>query len=115
MVILFLILCILPNTEPINDSFDLLERNHFYDGEGNEFFIQLIMWDIKDEEPFLFCQHFTLEKVGKESKMVIFWDFPHKSVLFISFNDKKFRRIHFKKFKESWTQEDPEMIFREKF
>lgn len=114
-------------------SFDLVELNHFYDGDGKLVFDQLIFYRWQkysiDAEELISTGIPGLDPIKKQIKdsgyryQVMAWklvnnksmlDSLHKDIntglYSMSWNDgDTFRVIKFPAFKESWTQHDPEI------
>lgn len=90
----------------VEDRVDVVELNHFYDCEGKPVLDQLIFWD--------FCR-------GSERFQVRAWRLwrsetaAHSAAwkgVIIFIDGERLRVIRYVTRRESWTQEDPELIER---
>lgn len=105
-----LVLAIVPHDDTVLvDRFDLVELNHFYDGEGERVFDQWICYSWNREKGRHQVEHFLLAK-------------PHHhrsgpGLTWLSWQDQsgQLRRVESPIWHETWTQHDPELVDREHY
>lgn len=104
-------LATVPNEGCVCDSVGRLEQNAFYDSEGRLVFKQLVGWDFYPEEN---TWHVRFWRMVKSEELVPRRDWRQGGYV-VRFNDDGvFREIRAASFADSWTQEDVELIDREK-
>lgn len=93
-------------------NFDVVEFNHYYDKDGQLIFDQLIFYRW-DGERFELIDCRTIRESGYYHNAIKSFTSSNNSILFIS-NDKLYK-VRFGEFRETWTQEDPDVKDREKY
>lgn len=97
-------------SEPVTDSVDLIEVNHFYDDQARLVFDQVIYYDWNYQSNKFDIRAWRLLKQPSQEPLknirtgeyeAFFWD------------GDVFRRVVAKQFQETWTQYDPELRERE--
>jgi hypothetical protein len=102
-------LAILPQPgAPLPDRFDLVEVNHFYDGQGKRVFDQAVWyeWDGRRHQ----VQAWRLLKCDQMRPRR---DFDRGGWLSLWHDGDVFREVRAASFRESWTQYDPELVERD--
>lgn len=111
MGIVLLLLSILPRGEVARETCDVVELNHFYDEEGRLVFDQVIFYDwdrsagrhqVRAWRLVKHADQIPRRTYGKGGGWVICWQ-----------DGEVFRDIRAAAFRETWTQEDPELAERE--
>ena len=97
----WMLLVLTTGFEPIvlEDHVAVLERNHFFDSEGKHVFTQWLFWD--ENLDLVAWRMAKCETTIDRGAML--W-----------FDDGVFRKVKFHQYRESWTQEDPELRERER-
>jgi hypothetical protein len=134
LTLALLLLGIVPHDDVARESVDLAELNHFYDEHGRLVFDQVIFYDwgppytgpITDDAQTRFVDESAPEPVKNENwrYQVRAWrlvknpnllpirDWTTGGYRSIWQDGEQVRDIRAKSFRETWTQEDPELIER---
>lgn len=104
---------ILPLPEPVRESVDLIELNHFYDESGRLVFDQVIFYDWSSSDSRYQVRAWRL--VNSHSQRPIRdWANGGGAIYIAAWQDGDiFRRVESPSFRETWTQFDPELVERE--
>jgi hypothetical protein len=105
-----LLLSIVPRDDVARESVDLIELNHFFDEHGRLVFDQVIFYDWSEADARYQCRAWRLvknpaqlpERDWASGNYVAKWQDGEQS-----------RHIISRAIRETWTQEDPELIERE--
>lgn len=115
MLILLLAMAANPPEDIVIDRCDVIELNHYYDGDGKKIFDQVIFWRWQsiDAGQRLECrdwvirrppQVLSIEPRPNGDKSVVWTERGRGALL---------RRVEAPMFRETWTQFDPELKDRE--
>lgn len=106
MPFVLLLILTLPNETIVENTFDLIELNHYYNDEGKRVFSQYMMCDWSNEKKTFVCQIWLMqgEDVSHELTLngveLLLWDPKSK---------RRLHRIRAPAFTETWTQFDREV------
>lgn len=106
-------LAILPTAEPVRDSVDVAEVNHFYDHDGRHVFDQLIFWDMSADGG----ERVVAWRLIKDGSPLPQRDWRHGGY-YVLWRDERnaterYQRVQAVGVRETWTQHDPELQDRE--
>lgn len=112
MTLAFLMFAVIFSTDRIDEPTDMIELNHIYSTNGQQFFSQIIFWKWYEDEGRYHARDFKLLESGdidirrtKDGKVVEFRWFNR--------DQKVHRVVRSEHFRESWTQHDPERLDKE--
>ena len=88
---------------------DLIELNHFIDGEGREVFRQLIFYDWSDLDKRFHVRAWRLIKNDRQLPRR-FWKPMHYECHW--HDDGQRKKVSAKQLRETWAQQDPERVNR---
>ena len=113
MIIAFLLLAVIPHSDVLTDCVDVLELNHFYDGNGKRCFSQWIAWDWNslrsrhDVVAWTMTCNCNVKATDEKLRAMVA---PTKEGLRLRFSHVGVEReITAGQFRETHTQHDPEM------
>lgn len=107
-------LAILPHAEPVRESVDLIETNHFYDEQGRLVFDQTIFYDWDRSADRYQVRAWRLVKHPSQLPQRD-WRTGRYVATWIDSKDGSecLRRVESEAIKETWSQHDPELAERE--
>jgi hypothetical protein len=92
------------------DKVDVIELNHFYDGDGRRVFDQVIFWQWHADEG---VHHVLAWRLWKSPAQTPWRDWMRGGYLSIWHDGDRLRAIRARSFRETWTQHDPELDDRQ--
>lgn len=98
---------------PVVDHVDLIELNHYYDGDGKLVLTQWVFWSWEPSEADMVVVDWRLAKGPWEAH----WHAESEEWRLILWDNETLRSVRARgrgAFMESWTQFDPELTAREK-
>lgn len=109
-----MLLGIIPQTDLVEDSVDVIELNKFYDGQGRHVFDQLIFYDWDEHSGQHQVRAWRMYKTSAQiphynertGEYVLTWHDVQ--------NGNCMRQVTTKSFRKTFTQYDPELIARKK-
>lgn len=103
----WLLLLVIPFTPIVRDHFDAIETNHLYDHNGNHVFTQVLFLDLSESGERYNVQAWRMTDPKYKPRRT-----PNGAEAL--FHDKGvLRKVTADSWRESWTQEDPELTSRE--
>ncbi|HEX5102705.1 MAG TPA: hypothetical protein VFV87_02780 [Pirellulaceae bacterium] len=103
---------LLPLDFVTTDTADVIELNHFYDGDGRPVFDQVIFWQWHEREGAYHVLAWRLWKTPAQSP----WrDWLRGGYAMAWFDGERLRVVRATSFTETWTQHDPELDDRQYF
>ena len=91
------------------ESIDLIELNHFIDGEGREVFRQLIFYDWSDLDKRFHVRAWRLVKNDRQLPQR-FWKPERYKCQW--HDNRQLKTVTAKQLRETWAQQDPERVNR---
>ncbi len=103
-----------PKSSDVFEEVDLIEFNHFYDDLGRHVYDQLIFYEWAPDSKSFVVRAWCLvdEKHAGTVKPWRSWPDESWSVRFLDRENRFYRRISSKQYRETWTQVDPERANR---
>lgn len=107
--VLLTLFAAIPNETVLDDSFDRVELNHFYDDEGRHIFDQVIWydWDIHNRHTI------HAWRLVKNPSVIPILNRETGLYQSIFFDNDVLRKVTAKYYIETWTQYDVELVDRE--
>jgi hypothetical protein len=102
-----------PSNEPLNETVDLIEINHFHDDQGRPLFDQLLFYDWSDEQGRFQVRDWRLMKSNHQVPLPSARDGEHVAVWSDCKSRDMIRATRARIVRETWTQYDPELAERE--
>lgn len=102
IAVVIIALSILPHEVAARDRVDLIERNHFHDGDGREVFRQEIGWDWDGHQHRVVFWRLSSGMTFQERPPQLTWS-----------DGRLVRQVRAVYWRETWTQFDPELLQRE--
>lgn len=104
--IILLVLSIVPYDQPLTNTVDVIELNHFYDENGKHVFDQLIFYDWNKYT----CRHDVVAwRLVKDGNLPTKYLGRYRSCWS---DGGVWRTVYATSYRESWTQYDPELVER---
>jgi hypothetical protein len=95
-----------PPAAVLTDTAEVIELNHFFDGEGRLVFDQVIFWEWYDDVGEL---HVLAWRLCKSPAQIPLRDWQRGGYSATWFDGERFRQVRALSFRETWTQYDPEV------
>jgi hypothetical protein len=110
LILAILLLSIVPRDDAARESVDLIELNHFFDEHGRLVFDQVIFYDWSEADARYQCRAWRLVKNPAQLPER---DWASGRYRAIWQEGEQLRDIWSDSIRETWTQEDPELVERE--
>lgn len=107
--IALLAVTIMPQSEPVRDSVDIIEVNHFYDQNGQLVFDQVIFWEWHEREG---RYHVLAWRLLKRPSQFPVRDWQRGGHVAVWYDGDVLREVRAVAVRETWTQYDPELAER---
>lgn len=123
-----ILLTLIPHTDVQSDDIDVLELNHYYDGQGQAIFSQFIFWDWNPNLGTHTVRAWTMANTRKNPQgnlvckgntpLISGGPIPTAAGWVLRYTDRSTnhtpRRITARAYRETWTQFDPEVRDQER-